>query len=515
MNPDAFDLPPKFTEFRPGQLQLSAKIANSAKYAYLLDAPTGVGKSLIAATVQRIMDKKIVYLCTTKQLQDQILNDFPYAKTLKGRANYPCAKAPNAFPNINAEMCTDSKDFPCLVKDSCPYVVAKAQALGADLAVLNMAYFMSEANYVGGFSGRHFVVIDEADCTEDQLMSFVELAVTKRQLDRYGLPTPRLKTKHEAWIEWAKKSLDILGPIHGHLVDESERDDWGGVDYKVLRERNYIERLMAKLRYFVKEVDKTWVWYPSEERWSFKPTWVSKYSENVLWKHMDRVLMMSATILDPRQVSVNTGILRKPGRMYEYSRIDSPFPVEHRPVYYEPCANVVNKEMDRALPLLARSVADIINKYPDDKVLVHTISYKIRDYLVRNIQSDRFITHSSADRADVLERFKRGDRPMVMLSPSMDRGVDLPGEECRAIVIAKMPYPDLGDPQISTRVYGSPDGNGWYAHKTVSSIIQMAGRGVRSVDDYCDTYILDKQFERIYRDNRRLFPLWFQKAVLM
>jgi hypothetical protein len=103
---------------------------------------------------------------------------------------------------------------------------------------------------------------------------------------------------------------------------------------------------------------------------------------------------------------------------------------------------------------------------------------------MKNINTDRFITHASMDRADKLTEFKKSSYPLVLLSPSMDRGVDLPGEECGPIVICKLPYPDLGDAQIARRVYGSADGNKWYAHKTVSKVIQMSGRAVRSVDDY-------------------------------
>ena len=97
----------------------------------------------------------------------------------------------------------------------------------------------------------------------------------------------------------------------------------------------------------------------------------------------------------------------------------------------------------------------------------------------------------------------------------MDRGVDLPEEECRVVVICKMPYPDLGDTQISRRVHASKDGDNWYAHKTISTIVQMAGRGVRSDKDFAVTYILDEQFRRVYDDHRVLFPAWFKEAVVM
>ena len=97
----------------------------------------------------------------------------------------------------------------------------------------------------------------------------------------------------------------------------------------------------------------------------------------------------------------------------------------------------------------------------------------------------------------------------------MDRGVDLPEEECRVVIIAKVPYPDLGDPQVNKRVYSSRDGSHWYAHKAVSKIIQMSGRGVRSETDFAETFILDEQFRRIYHENIGMFPKWFKEALVM
>jgi len=515
IKPIDLDLPAKFEDWRPGQFQLAARVASSSKYAFLLDAPTGIGKSLVAAAAQRIHGKGVVYLCITKQLQDQILDDFPYARTLKGRSNYVCLKYEKMYPQVTAEECTHSEVNPCPYRPSCPYNVAKIEALSAPLAVLNTAYFLSEANYVGEFSKQKFLVIDEFDEVESQLMSFVELSITKRQLDRYGIQPPQFKTKHEAWLAWAKDTVSILFPRLASLKATADSSDWGGVDFRSLREAKRLDRLVAKLRYFIKEVNSTWVPYFGADVWTFKPTWVSKYANGVLWDHADKVLGMSATILDPNQVSRNTGLVTKTGRYYEYEQVGSRFPKNNRPVFYEPCANVINKNMSTALPKLASAVSRLMEKHPNDRILIHTVSYKIRDYLRSNIKSGRIVTHSTSDRASVLDKFKKSTKPLVLLSPSMGRGVDLPNEECRVIIIAKMPYPDLSDPQISRRVHGSTDGDRWYAHKTISAIIQMSGRAVRSATDHADVYILDSQFDKLYREHGLMFPGWWKEAVIM
>ncbi len=511
LTPKDLELPEKFTSFRPGQLEIATKIAVSKKYAYLLDAPTGVGKSLIAAAVQKLLGKQVVYVCTTKQLQDQLLKDFPYARTLKGRNNYPCAKYPKMFPRVSAAECTKTPAHPCAQEGECAYMIAKRAALSSPLAVLNTAYFLTEANYVEGFSGLDFLVIDEFDTVEDLLMGFIEVLITQRQLDQLELEPPKFKTKFESWIEWSKQAIGILEPRLINLRRELE-SVWATTDFALMKEEKNLARLVGKLRFFVKEVDANWVWFPGEDSWSFKPVWIAKYAHNSLWKHTKRVLGMSATILDRFQISRNTGLEFE---NVEYKQLDSPFPKENRPVRFEPCANVINKEMDVALPVLTETIKRLLEKHSDEKILLHTVSYRVAKYLRENLHSDRIMTHDLKTRTQVLENFKNTARPMVLLSPSMDRGVDLPDEQCRVVIIAKVPYPDLGDPQISKRVYASRDGSRWYAHKAVSKIIQMSGRAVRSETDYAVTYILDEQFKRVYNDNKMMFPAWFKEALVM
>lgn len=97
---------------------------------------------------------------------------------------------------------------------------------------------------------------------------------------------------------------------------------------------------------------------------------------------------------------------------------------------------------------------------------------------------------------------------------SADRGVDLPDDYCRLIVVAKVPFPNLGDRMVSMRLHMG-DGQTWYTVETVRSVVQMAGRGVRHKDDYCRTVILDSQFrDGLWSRGAALFPRWFREAVV-
>lgn len=483
--------------FRPGQLEIAIKAANSPKYAFLLDAPTGTGKSLVGATVQKLLDKRTVYLCTTKQLQQQILHDFPYAVTLMGRANYPCVE----MPGYTADLCMSSEGE---CKRRCAYFLAKERAIKAELAVLNSAYYLAESNFVGAFTDVPFLVVDEIDTTEDQLMGFIELTVTARQLNKFGIQMPRYKTKHESWVEWAESTLILLRPLI------SKEPTLWNADIHAIRQYKEVQSLVSKLEFFVRSVNEHWVWEQNQDRWTFKPIWVANYANSVLWSKASKVLAMSATILSAPQISRNIGI-----QNFEYKVMPSPFPPENKPVYYMPVANLSRGTLTTELPKLAKKVDELLDKHKDAHVLVHTVSYKIRDFLSANLKqsSSRILTHGPKDRAEVLSKFKSSKLPYVLISPSFERGIDLPYDECRVVILAKVPWPSLGSPQISARLHGSKDGQAWYTHRTISNVIQATGRAQRAVDDYCDVYILDSQFGRLYNDNKQMFPDWWRKSL--
>ena len=122
------------------QEPIAEQIMESLKKVILLSAPTGLGKSLICALSAYHMADKINYVCSDKSLQDQLLNDFPEAVVLKGRANYKC----DAFPHLNADSCLAKCDEYKEMKISCAYYDQKAKLIEADFRILNTFYILFE-----------------------------------------------------------------------------------------------------------------------------------------------------------------------------------------------------------------------------------------------------------------------------------------------------------------------------------------------------------------------------------
>ena len=177
-------MPFPFKTYRKGQLEAidAARAAfKRGKRFVVIEAPTGSGKSAIAVTLAR--EAGSAYLLTAqKLLQDQYGRDFPDLALMKGRANYRCLVAPT---HAAAAPCITGRKFPeC---DDCPYFCAKDEAMAANNALMNYAYYLTEMNYQGGFGPRELLILDEAHNAEGALMGFIEVTLSDAQLRRVGV----------------------------------------------------------------------------------------------------------------------------------------------------------------------------------------------------------------------------------------------------------------------------------------------------------------------------------------
>jgi Rad3-related DNA helicase len=152
----------------------------------------------------------------------------------------------------------------------------------------------------------------------------------------------------------------------------------------------------------------------------------------------------------------------------------------------------------------------ILDSHPEEKGIIHAVNFKIAQYLVETIRSDRLLIHGSDDRERVLNEHLRSESPTVLISPSMMEGVDLSDDHSRFQVLCKVPYPFLGDHVIRRRLETN---KGWYPYQTIKSIIQSMGRSIRNESDYATSYILDSDWEKFLGMNRGMFPSEFLESI--
>ena len=217
---------------------------------------------------------------------------------------------------------------------------------------------------------------------------------------------------------------------------------------------------------------------------------------------------MSATIINKEAFCEVLGI---PFEQCEFISIPSPFPVENRPIFVSPIGSMAMRSIDSSLPKLALAVKAILNEHKNEKGIIHCHSYKVANYLKKNIRSRRLLTHDSSNRDQVLYDHMNSKKPTVLLSPSMTEGVDLKGDASRFQILCKVPYPYLGDKLVRKRMN---KWKWWYPLQTIKVIVQSVGRSIRTKEDQAVTYILDGDWERFYGQNHALFPEDFKKTIL-
>jgi Rad3-related DNA helicase len=285
---------------------------------------------------------------------------------------------------------------------------------------------------------------------------------------------------------------------------------------RLANKRDKIEKHYSKLLKFRALYSKdNWIFnhipaFDSKGRkLEFKPIDISQYSHEYLFKYGQKVVLLSATILNKDAFCESVGIdLDDAG----FISIDSPFPKENTPVFYFPVGSMSKDRIDETLPTMVSVIKSLLEEHKHDKGIIHTRTFKIAQYLKQNIKSKRLLFHESSDKDEMLQEHIHSDKPTVILSPSSTEGLDLKGDLSRFQIICKMHWPYLGDQLVKARMDKHQH---WYAYQAVKAMIQARGRSIRTAEDFAVTYILDNDFERLYAKNLKLFPKYFRQSLHM
>lgn len=565
----------KNKQLRKQQLTALDFIENSNAQVKVVQAGTGCGKSLISA-MAGAYHNRFTYLVSSKPLQAQIISDFPEIKSMYGRNNFLCTKNPEA----TCEDCVSSKSNPCEFKFcDCKYEQQKRTVLSSNFRLLNYHYFLYEANFVGRFSGdttdgspntMPVIVCDEADTLESIITDFIQLKIPGFLLTKFKIDLPKYRTNasEHAVVDWQDWGGELRLTIRKEISKLKRLIEKNQGNPKLLiedtKKLKRIEGVLTQLNIFVDNVDQSWVLEakPSintgiKPTLIFKPTWVSEFlADWFFWRHAQKFILLSATF-PPRETL--SKLIGKANKNLEYCTLPSDFPVKNRPVYVLSRANLSSKTFDAEVPKAIDAVGEIINKYPNEKGLILSVSYKMAEILMKadekgfkndknvenityscdqnnnlplnkgvykkNIDNDitfcnirfnrigsgRMITHDSKNREEVIEEFKKSKDPLILVSPSLERGLDLNGDLGRFVIFVKTPFLYLGDKLTSARLYGGGKaGQLWYTSSCLQSLIQGCGRVVRSKDDWGHAYLIDELSKKLIFSNIKILKEYYQ-----
>jgi Rad3-related DNA helicase len=500
-----------FKNPRSDQLETISEINDAIGMGYkyiVLESGTGTGKSAMAATLASMHESSYI-LTVTKQLQEQYLEDFNNMVLVKGRKNFACKQYQN-------QSCEEGKcileGFSCNeAEKTCDYNFQKHQALNSKTVISNYHYMFLELNYVGDFTKRQLLICDEAHNLENTLMGQLKLVFSIDDLESYL----KLEIDDGIIYELDNGDFDIWLQFINEIRDkyQIELNKLENVAKPHLAEKiSFIKREIAECNRFIENIaydPYSWVFeYDSDnDIIEFKPLKIDNYAKNTLFRHGEVCIFMSATILDYKFFSKCLGI--DESEIYAIRR-KSPFDMSRNPIKCFDGFNLSHRTINENAPATIEAVKAILDKHKDEKGIIHTVSKQCKDYLIDNIGSDRLIEHNTQNRIEQLEKFKSSRQPLVLISPSMNEGVDLPGDLCRFQIVYKLPYPDLRDKQIRFRANADED---WYNYKTALSLIQTYGRGMRFEDDYCNTYFIDSRIREFVK-NDKFMPEDFKNLIV-
>lgn len=534
--------PDRFPEWRENQREVVHDIAEAFQSydTVLVDAPTGSGKTVIGAAVARVLAGTAVYLAHTLILQRQQLRTLPNAVTVTGRRNHACIQPTGAAFGLTAE----DANCPCEFArpGGCGYYSQWFDALEAQDVVLNYAYIVrvikagglkvapgygtvTEDVIENPFKGRRLMVCDEGHNLEKALLDADTVEVSQASFARYGYAIPR-SLDFRDWVAWANE----LAPVVSNLINQHAKvdSDAGAVEASLtithIRERKSLKSLLVTLAN-IQDLPKRAAHTPfhvgrTPGGYQLRPLWAWDRAQHLLFQHAPNAMVMSATLGTPKFQAKLLGLDN-----WAHIKIPSTFPIQNRPVYYWPVSRMKYNMEESEKVKQAVALIHLANKFPDSPGLVHCNSYPLGRFLVDVVRryspevAARLLTHDSATREATFETFEKheGLDNAILVTPAASTGVDWDFVGWQ--MIPKIPFPDLSDDITRLRYdYVTDDGEAIgkeaYTQEAVKTLVQEAGRNVRTPTSRGVTVITDSAFWPLFKYTAAdAFPDWFRPAV--
>jgi ATP-dependent DNA helicase DinG len=544
----ALDWRPFFPEAAPRPLQTEILDFLTAYYdeadAFFIEAPPGVGKSAIAVALAgwhharirqggnyKSLNATRSYITTTTvNLEDQYMRSYRRdgLKQLHSASHFTCSRRNKEGLLLTCEegrTISNTTKRGCPGEMQCPYGVAKTEFANAPYGILNAAYLLTEAAYVGKLGRRGLLIADEGHTFSEAICNFLDFKLTPKTANALGLEFPSIvedAREMSVFIDWLKekykprlteKILELQDEIDKRNVEGAEEDpaligyvkDW----QKAKAESRRLEAMLETVN------PEKWVLERHSgkrgESISLTPITSQGFAGKILGEIAEKLVLLSATIIDFDYHRDELEI--DPERLGTFSA-PSPFPVKHRPIYAIPRIQLDHRNLETSCTEAALLMLPILQSHANQRGIIFTSSYAqaeaIRDKVNFLLRENRLATHEGSNGKALLlaKHGLRGDS--VIVSPSMHEGVDLKGELSAFQIVCKLPFPSLGSKVVKRRREVVP---AWYSYTTALKLIQASGRSIRTEKDEAATYILDSAFEWFYARNVHLFPAYWREAV--
>lgn len=498
-------------------------------------APTGSGKSLIARTLasisdppsremQHMIDTYEAYkqdftgnytyseecnaepafgafaLTITKSLQDQYSSLFKDTDILKGKTNYVC--------NVDETFTTDFAPCTfvpklkedCWEKNICPYYTARNKALLSQFAALNYKMFLALPSHL---KRKNVIICDEASELEEELIRQFSAEIIYDKLKTCGIDIKILiSDSSERARGWLNELIEkVTAAVEDIVQKGSKKMDL--LTKGDIAKFQYLKNLQNSLT----AIDSMWskceyVIDVSAQRVTFTPLHAHMLSKHI-FDYADKVVLMSATIIDHKNFTKSLGITD-----YGYVECESDFDSSKSPIYVSSANKINYKTLKNILPKICKQIEQIADHHKNDKGVIHTHTQEIANFLSERLPANkRFLFRdATATNEIILKEHTESALPTVLVSPSLVYGIDLKDDLARFQIIVKLPFLPLSSKRIK-RLFDID--KEWYENKMLSATVQAAGRATRSKEDFSVTYILDSNFINVIKRAKHKLPKHF------
>lgn len=475
---------------RLGQPEAMDWILNSNKKWNILCAPTGFGKSPLAAAAS--IGLRTLALALHKSLQSANYRDQYDFDILYGKVNYPCLErnkpgSQSTFlPQIQwtAYDCSNSH---C----GCPYQKQELSCLLSQRVCLNYAKALMSSSFIERFQPE-IIFCDEAHNLPDLVMKHVGLTLRwDNELINFRCrPDPERLQYQQAmhYLRQVYKAIITNKPDREKNLAKWRK--WKRLYQKVVMVGQLIGKREPEDWYF--EIDK--------EKLLIRPL-TAKYHFKNMFNKADKIVLMSATITP--NIVERLGI---EDDEWDYYEVPAIWPVPTRLVYDlgGPAINRKSSEEDKREQ--ARLIASILR--PDCSGVIH-VSSKVQAYELRNrleridenyqyCSTEFFIPTDGIGTDNQFQEWQEiRQQNTYCISWNFHEGVDL-GKDT-ITVMAKTPYASMKPGYEQACVDYDPQ---WYNEQTAMKMEQLFGRSQRGLPEHYApgakfAYIADSSWHRI------------------
>lgn len=483
--------------WRDGQEEALRFMLENRKRVTEVCAPTGFGKSWVAVAFALITGEPTCIVTATRGLQDQYLEEAACVGLvdLRGRRNYTCDMRDDA-------TCEDGYNGSCPYKGTinCPSSQAEMQAATSKRVVTNYDKWTAARRFGQGMNHFTQVIFDEGHDAPEALARAMQVQIHYKEVNEHlemDFPDGAEDAAFPEWKRWAGigrgVAQNLMTAAYGKIQGNNPK-------LAHIRHYNHMRNLTRRLAILAAAATDNWICDTFEKGYQFDPIVPARYSEAALLLRVPKIIFISATIRPKTMYMCGIG-----KDDFEFREFKSDFDPKRCPIYYVPTMRVDRRSIDNSQ--LWTRLDQIAAKRQDRKGIVHTVSYGRRDEIraFSRFASNMMFNEKGEAPTECIDLFRESPPGTILVSPSVGTGYDFKYQTCEWQFMCKIPF------QPPSRIVKAREEKDqeYRGYMAMQALVQAFGRGMRSWDDRCESFIADDHMQWFYKRYAHLAPASF------